>query len=411
MAKRRAFQFGGGGGSTELSLVHPEAVIDMDFARGKYFGATPSQLVVSRAMSALALNGGGSYSTFPINTARITNLGLLVEEARTNLVTNSAGNGFVVGTVNGAGNVGTGWTGFTTAPCSIDVVSQETRNGITGLVLRFYGTPTATSAILLGMSPSGNYGTTGETYTNSVFVQVVSGPLGTATGWQLRDSNGASPTLFTPDTTFQRISNTRTQTANNQARPTLRFNFSDTVTPVDFTLFIGGAQSSLAGFSLSPITTTGTSLTRPADNIYLPISGIGTEYTIYAEGGIVPIGTTPSLAEMWASVNDRASARVSPTEGRALVVSAGVVQTIGSFPSIGAGRKCAVRIQNNNIIICADGTLGTNGTSASAPTVAPTQVYIGCANGTSQYLNQFLRRIAIIPRALSDAELQAITGA
>lgn len=68
--------------------------IDMDFANGRYFGRDATGLTVSRASSGTDLlptsASGASFTAFGNNIARITQgLGLLVEEARTNVVLNS----------------------------------------------------------------------------------------------------------------------------------------------------------------------------------------------------------------------------------------------------------------------------------------------------------------------------------
>ncbi len=70
------------------------ATVDMDFANGRYFGDTLANLLsCSRASTGYALKGGGDRGatlvSFGTNTLRITDHGLLVEEARTNLCVQS----------------------------------------------------------------------------------------------------------------------------------------------------------------------------------------------------------------------------------------------------------------------------------------------------------------------------------
>lgn len=72
------------------------ASLDFDFANGRYYqqGLSPSPTVgtvitTSRASTGYAADTNGNYSSFANNVGRITNQGLLVEEARTNLILQS----------------------------------------------------------------------------------------------------------------------------------------------------------------------------------------------------------------------------------------------------------------------------------------------------------------------------------
>lgn len=72
------------------------AAIDMDFANGRYFGGTPANLLtISRASNATDLlpssASGYAYNTFTSNVLAISpTFGLLIFEARTNVLLNSA---------------------------------------------------------------------------------------------------------------------------------------------------------------------------------------------------------------------------------------------------------------------------------------------------------------------------------
>jgi hypothetical protein len=64
------------------------AAIDLDFAGSRIYGAAAftDVLSISRASTGYAKTGGGLLTSFATNTLRITDLGLLVEGARENLV-------------------------------------------------------------------------------------------------------------------------------------------------------------------------------------------------------------------------------------------------------------------------------------------------------------------------------------
>ncbi len=66
--------------------VLPGATIDMWFARGVYFGASPDNLSVARDQAGYAEDANGNWVHFAKNAARITTKGLLVEDGCTNLV-------------------------------------------------------------------------------------------------------------------------------------------------------------------------------------------------------------------------------------------------------------------------------------------------------------------------------------
>ncbi len=78
----------GGGSGHQLS----GSSLDLNFATGQYFGGTLSALTsTSRASSGYATNSDGTLTLFGVNTPRIgRGTGLLVEEARTNLILQSS---------------------------------------------------------------------------------------------------------------------------------------------------------------------------------------------------------------------------------------------------------------------------------------------------------------------------------
>jgi hypothetical protein len=84
--------FGGLGSSSIGNAPLAGSSVDLNFARSIYFGvsgAPTSFLTTTRASTAYANDASGNWTSFANNVPRITNLGLLVEEARTNLFLNS----------------------------------------------------------------------------------------------------------------------------------------------------------------------------------------------------------------------------------------------------------------------------------------------------------------------------------
>jgi hypothetical protein len=79
----------------------------------------------------------------------------------------------------------------------------------------------------------------------------------------------------------------------------------------------------------------------------------------------------------------------------------------GSALGLNAAIKGAGRFQTDNVIAAVFGTLSAADTTATMP-AQPTTVRFGSRVSTNQPFG-YLRRVAIIPAALTDAQLQAIT--
>jgi len=78
--------------SVASSWVLPPAVhgVDLDFANNRYWLKDASgSLSVSRASVGTAVNALGNWTSFPSNTLRRTNLGVTIEEGRTNSIRNN----------------------------------------------------------------------------------------------------------------------------------------------------------------------------------------------------------------------------------------------------------------------------------------------------------------------------------
>jgi hypothetical protein len=69
-------------------------------------------------------------------------------------------------------------------------------------------------------------------------------------------------------------------------------------------------------------------------------------------------------------------------------------------------QKLAIAATANDVQACRSGTLGTQDTSVTMPTV--TTLYVGSRNGVLQP-GGYIRKLMYLPRRMSDAELQAIT--
>lgn len=130
-----------GGGAAAPGSVLSGAAVDCDWQHQIYFGANGCQLTITRASpsTSYAPDSLGNYIAFPANTPRITDLGLLIEEARSNGIRNNsctgavAGTSKAIGTVTGASRTASATAVFLTAnTAGLAVGDLVTNTGYTG---------------------------------------------------------------------------------------------------------------------------------------------------------------------------------------------------------------------------------------------------------------------------------------
>lgn len=237
---------------------------------------------LARASIGTAFAGDGTFTEYAANLPRpdhdpttLQFLGLAVEAAATNQVTNPRREGAVVGS---PGTVPTGWTVVGVGGYSHQVVGLGAEDGIPYIDLRVYAPAAA------GNSNNYNFRlipsialTAGETWTGSIFHRLIAGDVAP---WAFRlyigaNSNAASllPTPTTAPLRTQRVSITRTMAAT-EATAAISYAF---VTPGpngagngDVTIRIGLPQLTLgaarSSIILPPAGTPGVT-TRPAEDI------------------------------------------------------------------------------------------------------------------------------------------------
>lgn len=299
-------------------LINSLALYDFNFATGQIKGAQWSDAVVSRALTAYALNSSGAYESFGSNVLRRTNLGVTIEESRTNLFSNSAA----------------------PATQTITVVN-------------------------------------GTTYTVSCFVS------GSAT------LSGAGTGVVTPGNPITFVASSTSLTVTISGSP--------------FCVNVSAAST-----ASTPIVGSGATTTRPVDVVYWPVSGIGTEYTLYAETAFYEnAARTRTFAQLW-NTNETNALRawlVSGVIGSRVASPTTGARNLGSV-SVSLAPKLAIRCKSADLRICANGTLGTVDTG-TVP-LEPNRIYIGSRGISADYFNEVIKRVAILP-VLTDAQMQQIT--
>lgn len=402
-------------------------LLDMNFAEGQYFGRALSDLTVSRASSGYAGNSAGVWTSFANNVPRITDLGLLIEEGRTNSLRNNSMQGAVAGVFGSGGAVPTHWAGsFSGSGLTHTIVDIGTENGIDYIEMRVNGT---TSGSIAGVqyfdaTPNAFAISPAQVWAQSAFVKLVAGSFANVGSLDLTFRESDSGGVFLRQTllsvlganaTLQRFSGTTTVGASAaQGATGMRLGAAPSAA-IDFTIRIGWPQTELGAFATSPIRTTSATATRASDNIsqttagwYDPAGG-----SFYSEGRLH--GLTASNQFLQEVTDGTTSNELSHfvTTGGSLstqTVVGGASQANPFAGSIAAGAlfKGASRSLANNFQCAIGGVLGTPDVSGSIPAGITTHS-IGRRVNNTFIMNGYLRRIAYWSRALSDTELQAVT--
>jgi hypothetical protein len=229
-----------------------------------------------------------------------------------------------------------------------------------------------------------------------------------------RDDTGSSGTsvLWTVTPTWQRFSYTATSssTSSSGLRLWLRGTLGTSSTA---DVYVWGAQLEAASFASSYVKSEAAAATRAAD-VLTYTAGVSYPLSLWAEfervvntgAALVPVGVSLTSGERTelAILADN-TGRAYQVTGAALV---GEVSN-GTSLSLTAAIKMAGRFGTNITQLSVNGGIGTQDTSAAAPS-SPTLLTIGTRNSTSDPVFGYIRRIAVFNSALTDAQLQTVTG-
>lgn len=361
-----------------------------------------SNITITRASVGYARTVAGTYTSFLSGAARITDRGLLVEPASTNLFPRFAP---TVAQLSSGANAAN-----TTEPSSPPIASL---NWLT--LTNTSGTSNAYQAVTLATS---------TTYTMSVLVETPDG-----------SSPVAGPINGTADFSFV-LSNT-TQTSGTHRYERL----SGNVWRVSLTVTTGGTISSttngvvrftaqntrickFAGFqieagsrSTSPIVTTGATATRAADVIQLTGLSIGQEVTVVAEYAFTGGDSTVTSGSRFVfdldsgtTANRIYANNINGGIGFSTVVSSSTTASVevAGTSAIDETVIVAYRSDADDFRMARAGTLSTADVSGAVPS-SLTRLTLGGISGGTLQLSGFLRRLVIIPADLTDAQLQSLS--
>lgn len=350
-------------------------------AGGTYTRATTASYFDSTGTLQIAASGVPRFDYNPVSHAA---RGLLIEEARTNIVPSSE----ALNTWSQLGGTPSAVADTTVAPDGATTGDTLTNSHVSTNAY-FY-------AALSTTAPASTY------VTYSVFVKTLSGSAPTI-GWGgASGTTGGIPACTSVGNGWQRCVITgATGSVNASAWPQI-------LVPPSSSIAAWGAQIEVGGrYPTSYIRTTGSAASRNADVINLsPAGWLGSgDETITAEGDVVLNQSS------WISVFVHG---IAYTGNRYLLLTASGQATAG----YGGANLITPNIATSNTAFKSAATFGAaatlsalNGTVQTGPAYgrnpSVTTICIGC--GSSLSLNGHLRRLKYYPAAVSSSQIQLMT--
>ena len=419
----RVYLTGGGYAGASLFLDFQD---NEGYVQGTGYGTAASFLTTTRASDAYAPDAAGVYSLFSSNVPRITDLGLLVEEARTNSIRNNSMQGAVAGT---PGTQPTNWEAsfLVAGGTSTRTISLATVQGIDFIFAALGGTPAAATYATGFDATTQIAASTGQVWTGSVFVQKTAGDFTGFSAYTIvlreYDSGGSFLRQTTTD-----ISGVGSAVARYTVSATLGVStayvqlavrYTATGAAIGLTIGFGWPQLELGSFATSPIRTTSAAATRAADAVLLSsLAGIDMSVpgTMYAEFSNLAAPSAQGVVFRFRADSSNAIdiSRSSGNKLRFVVLSGGVNQAVlDSAASVvpGTTYKVAAAWAANDFAMATSIEPGVvTDASGALPVGAVTSVGIGWNNVNGGYLNGTVPRVAYFPTRLANAQLQALTA-
>lgn len=392
-------------------------------------------ITFTRASTGTFIDASGVLQTAAVNAPRLdfdpvtlAARGFLIENQRTNTLRNAQAGGAVVGVVGSGGSLPTNWGTFSIDTVQVLGVGTEAGRSFVDVRLAHTNSSGGNQFPLLYLdgTSGGTNAATGQTWTHSAWVQVLSGTSPAGVRLQLRgsvsgDAPSEVPTLaILPGGVRTALTHTFAVVGITRAHALIDFGSLPTGQTLDVTLRIAAPQLEQGPFATSYIPTTGAQATRAGDlasvNTLSPWYNLseGTMLVEFVRAGFNEASTADTgfavLFESSSSlVSLQASFSVQPNQVF-LILNGGVQQTgivqhgntTNTLYRMGAGWAA------NNVAFAQNGVLVGTDTTATIPTV--TQLLLGRLSLTGHQLNGWLRRFQYFPRRLSNAEIQALTA-
>jgi hypothetical protein len=174
-----------------------------------------------------------------------------------------------------------------------------------------------------------------------------------------------------------------------------------------------GAQFEEGSFATSYIPTSGSQETRSADVASIPVSAFGYNQ----DAGTIVVEATPivlnsgNLLNLNTSGSDATSIYANPNTSGHLVVRNTTTQVnldAGSFAS-GQASKLGLAIKENDFAVCLDAGTVASDNSGTLPSPIATMA-IGSTAPHNGFCNSHIKSLKYYPRRLTDAQLQELTA-
>jgi hypothetical protein len=418
---------------TVMQTVQPQPsllIVPQLYKAGALYPQLPTSasgdFTVTRATTATRVNSSGLIESVASGVPRIDWLGqscpaLLVEPSGSNGIRNNS----MVGANVSTNALPTNWL-TTLNGLSRQIIAIGTESGIDYIDVKLSGTANNTVATIAPESSTQIVAASGQTWTNSVYIKIISQPS-PPSSYSLAFREGTSGGSFvnsgssaiTPTTTLQRLSATRTLTGATTERVQPQINFAlVSGSTYDFTVRIGWPQMEQSSVATSPIPTTTGSASRNADQIVASgalVSGLigQTEGTIYAEvdlrnwiasGRILTCsnGTSDERIMIQVGANRTLQAVVTTASADVVDISTASGQVNGVY-------KCALTYASGDFAFYVNGT--QIGTDSSGGVPASTSVFLGKigTSASTNFLNDRIRAAALYTTRLSNAQLAELT--
>lgn len=397
----------------------PAPSVYMDFAGGYYIGDTLTNLLsCSRASTGYAQTVGGTLVSFSNNILRITDQGLLIEEARTNLALQSQ-------TFDNAA-----WTKTATTITADDTIAPD-------------GTLTADKAVESNTSTS--------IVSSAATFTVVNGSTYTVS-YYVKSSNiqwvrvGVADTTSRTNGTFAWFDLTNAAVGSSAAFGAgwaaatnlgitplaggwFRVSFTAVAVGTAMVSFVSSAianssntrvasgtywpwqvDAQLGAFATSPIPTTTVAVARAADNVAL-IGTASTALNLAAMSSLV-ISNSAKVVTGSTFVLSRDSSNTmtsinSDTAIRSRVNATNLAATLGSGAfSTGRVKSGYAQDATGRSVVGNNGNVGTDANTGSAGV----SNNLGSSGGSTLFPNLLIERLALWPSRLPDATLKALTA-
>ncbi len=393
----------------------PTPSLDLDFVNSS---TLDSRVTFTRASDATYFDSSGVLQTAASGVARFDHnpttgesLGLLVEEQRTNLVLQSE-------------DFGTTW-GQSTSPSlstnthiapdgalTADTIGSSAAISFFSQNITFTGDGDKSYSIFLKAGTSDRTAvrvrdTVAGVDRGSAFIVWTAGvPSVTVTNGSLQAAQSVGNGWYRIQITVSSV-----VAANTNQMRILPDSLNGTGNVIAW-----GVQAENGAFPTSYIPTVASQATRNADVASMTGTNFSSWYradegTLYAEastydvsGGRTPFSITDGTVQNRIQVN-------ASTSPKAFVAASGVTQLSQTIPSVtytnNTFSKTALAYKTNDANAAANGTIGTDDTSITIPTVS--EAGLGKVGAASNILNGTIRKIAFYRTRLSNAQLVALT--